>query len=137
VADMAIADPTVSEFHVELAGHAHGVEVRDLDSWNATWFEGARVTNAIVPSGAALQIGESVRRVDAGGGQAESAVRDAFRGLVGRSAAMRELFALLERLAPTELTVSVFGPTGSGKELVARAIHDASARAKGPFVVLD
>lgn len=50
---------------------------------------------------------------------------------------MRELFALLERLAPTELTVSVHGPTGSGKELVARAIHDGSARAKGPFVVLD
>ena len=50
---------------------------------------------------------------------------------------MRELFALLERLAPTELAVFIEGPTGSGKELVARALHEASPRAAGPFVVLD
>jgi DNA-binding NtrC family response regulator len=139
VADMAIADPTVSEFHLELTGHEHGIEVRDLESWNGTWFEGARVSTAAVPSGAALTLGESTIRVEAVAESAPSraAPVDSFRGLVGKSATMRELFALLERLAPTELSVCVHGPTGSGKELVARAIHDGSARAKGPFVVLD
>jgi len=63
--------------------------------------------------------------------------RDCFSALIGKSAVMRELFAILERLSPTELAVFVEGPTGSGKELVARAIHDNSPRASGPFVVLD
>jgi DNA-binding NtrC family response regulator len=50
---------------------------------------------------------------------------------------MRELFTLLERLAGTELALLLEGPTGSGKELAARAIHAESAHASGPFVVLD
>jgi len=50
---------------------------------------------------------------------------------------MRELFAVLELASPTEATVLVEGETGTGKELVARAIHDHSERAAKPFVVLD
>ena len=97
------------------------------------------MSTAAVPSGATLTLGESTIRVEAVAEAAAgpSAALDSFRGLVGKSGAMRELYALLERLAPTELSVCVHGPTGSGKELVARAIHDGSARAKGPFVVLD
>jgi DNA-binding NtrC family response regulator len=50
---------------------------------------------------------------------------------------MRTLFARLARIAPTELSVLLEGPAGTGKELAARAIHEASSRAKGPFVVVD
>ena len=50
---------------------------------------------------------------------------------------MRELFATLERIAPKELGVLIQGETGTGKEEVARAIHAASPRANGPFVVID
>ena len=57
--------------------------------------------------------------------------------LVGESLAMQELKSRIALLAPTDLTVFIDGPTGSGKDLVARAIHDASERASGPFVVLD
>jgi len=128
----------VSEFHVELSGHEDGIEVRDLDSWNGTYFEGARIVRAVVPRGATIMLGESAIRVDiAQEPEARAPLRDSFHALIGRSTAMRELFALLERLAPTELAVFVEGPTGSGKELVARALHDDSPRAKKPFVVLD
>lgn len=138
VADVAISDFTVSEFHVEISAHEGGIDVRDLDSWNGTYFEGARVGRAVVPRGATLSIGESAIRVDVAAElQPSSPVRDSFRALLGKSTAMRELFALLERLAPTDLAVFIEGPTGSGKELVARALHDDSARAAGPFVVLD
>jgi len=138
VADVPIDDFTVSEFHVELEGHEAGIEVRDLDSWNGTYYEGARITRAVVPPGATLVLGESAVRVDvATEPQPRRPVRDSFGALIGRSTAMRELFALLERLAPSDLAVFVEGPTGSGKELVARALHDCSHRAKGPFVVLD
>ena len=50
---------------------------------------------------------------------------------------MREVFGVLERIAATDLTVLIGGETGSGKDVIARAIHKASPRAKGPFVVFD
>jgi DNA-binding NtrC family response regulator len=50
---------------------------------------------------------------------------------------MRELFAVLEHVAPTDTTVLVQGETGTGKEGVARALHETSARRKGPFVAVD
>lgn len=138
VADLTIDDFTVSEFHVELTGDSEGIELRDLESWNGTFFEGARISRAVVPRGSIVSLGESAIRVDiASEPEPARPVRDSFRALMGRSTVMRELFALLERLAPTDLAVFIEGPTGSGKELVARALHDDSPRAGRPFVVLD
>jgi len=57
--------------------------------------------------------------------------------IVGRSAPMRRLFELIERVAPTRATVLVTGETGTGKELVARAVHDLSDRARRPFVAVN
>lgn len=54
---------------------------------------------------------------------------DAFGPLIGRSPAMKAVYQMIERVAPTEATVLVLGETGTGKELVARAIHERSARA--------
>ena len=58
-------------------------------------------------------------------------------GLVGASAVMRELYATVVRVAAAEAPVLVHGETGTGKELVARAIHECSHRAGKPFVVVD
>jgi two-component system, NtrC family, nitrogen regulation response regulator NtrX len=57
--------------------------------------------------------------------------------LVGTSAVMNHLRHAIERISPTNSRVMIFGPSGAGKELAARAIHAASARASGPFVVLN
>jgi len=56
--------------------------------------------------------------------------------LVGKSVAMNQLRQLIERVAPANSRILISGAPGSGKEVVARAIHDASNRADGPFVVL-
>ena len=54
--------------------------------------------------------------------------------LVGQSPAMRKLFSVIERVAPTDASVLITGATGTGKELAARAIHDLSPRREGAFV---
>jgi DNA-binding NtrC family response regulator len=58
-------------------------------------------------------------------------------GIVGASRAMRELFDRLKRVAPHDSTVLILGESGSGKELIARALHSLGARAGGPFVAIN
>ena len=55
----------------------------------------------------------------------------------GKSQAMREFYAIMERVAPTDVAVLILGESGTGKELIARILHDLSPRAKGPFVIVD
>jgi transcriptional regulator with PAS, ATPase and Fis domain len=63
--------------------------------------------------------------------------RPAAQGLVGRSPAFTRMLGLVTRVAPSEAAVMLLGETGTGKELVARVIHEASPRADGPFVAVD
>lgn len=60
-----------------------------------------------------------------------------FEQLRGESPAMRQVFDVITRIAPTQATVLVTGESGTGKELVARAIHENSARRSGPFVAIN
>ncbi|CAM1631963.1 MULTISPECIES: nitrogen regulation protein NR(I) [Bartonella] len=57
--------------------------------------------------------------------------------LVGRSAAMQEIYRILARMMQTDLTVMITGESGTGKELVARALHEYGRRRKGPFVAIN
>jgi len=67
----------------------------------------------------------------------ELGARYGFEALVGQSHQMVEIYKLIARMAALDTTVLIEGETGTGKELVARAIHGASARAARPFVVVD
>jgi two-component system, NtrC family, nitrogen regulation response regulator GlnG len=57
--------------------------------------------------------------------------------IIGRSAAMQDIYRMIARLTQTDLTVTIIGESGTGKELVARALHDYSKRRKGPFVAVN
>jgi two-component system nitrogen regulation response regulator NtrX len=61
-------------------------------------------------------------------------VEERVPGMIGRAPAMRDVFDGIRRVAPTDSTVLVTGETGTGKELVARAVHDLSRRADRPFI---
>jgi DNA-binding NtrC family response regulator len=70
----------------------------------------------------------------------ESTVREAVHpgtGLVGSSGEMKKLIQVIEKMAPVSATALIIGETGTGKELVARALHDLSERAEAPFVAIN
>jgi DNA-binding NtrC family response regulator len=138
--DLVLDDPRVSAIHLELVRRDDGrVLARDVGTTNGTWIGPHRIFAAELSPGALLRMGDSAVRVEvddrAEPEKGSEAAR--FGGLIGASPEMRELFATLERIAPTPLTVLAQGETGTGKEELARAIHASSPRAGGPFVVLD
>jgi transcriptional regulator with GAF, ATPase, and Fis domain len=137
--ELVLLDDTVSRHHCELLRADGGVLVRDLGSTNGTRVQGAKVSEAIVQPGAVLRVGEveialraTVRSVEV-----LPSEKTSFGGVIGQSLAMRSIFGVLERIAPTEATVLLEGETGTGKDVLARAIWHESARPQGPFVVVD
>jgi two-component system response regulator GlrR len=135
--DLRLGDPSVSSFHVELRAGDDGVVVRDLESHNGTTYEGARIERAVVPIGSVITVGASSIRVEQESDPDETTMLSSFGPMLGASSAMQAVFAFLARLAPTHVAVLLEGPSGSGKETAARAVHAASRSAAGPFVVLD
>ncbi len=137
--DLVLADPTVSRQHVEIALVPDGYRIRDLDSKNGTFLDDVRIHDVVVAAGTTLRLGETTIKTTPLGDTVEIALAPSTRmgPLLGRSAAMRRIFALVGKVAPTDTTVLLTGESGTGKEVAARAIHEHSKRADGPFVVVD
>jgi transcriptional regulator with GAF, ATPase, and Fis domain len=137
--ELVLLDDTVSRHHCELLRAEGGVLVRDLGSTNGTRVQGAKVSEAVVQPGAVLQVGEVeiVLRATVRSIEVMPSDKTSFGAVIGQSLAMRSIFGILERIAPTEATVLLEGETGTGKDVLARAIWHESTRAQGPFVVVD
>jgi two-component system, NtrC family, response regulator GlrR len=136
---LVLTDPTVSRHHFVITATPRGYHVRDTGSTNGTFLAGHRVESAYLVDGSVLRAGITTLRFEAADGEIREPLsdEDRFGRALGRSPAMRRLFALLPRIAASPSTVLVEGETGTGKSLLARAIHTAGPRAKGPFVVVD
>jgi DNA-binding NtrC family response regulator len=137
--DLYIDERTVSRHHCEIQFTDKGYLLIDLDSTNGTFLDSKRIERAYLTAGATVKVGAcifSFNPLD----EEISIEPDSdgfFAGMVGKSMRMRSIFGLLKKIAPMDVSVIIQGETGTGKELAARAIHDGSARIKGPFVVLD
>jgi DNA-binding NtrC family response regulator len=118
---------------------ADGLLVRDLGSKNGTRVDGVRVAEAVLDGGERIEIGSTALRVEASGAAANPELSSAseFGRVVGVSVAMPRLYPLFARLAASTIPVIIEGETGTGKEALAEALHEASNRANRPFVVFD
>jgi transcriptional regulator with PAS, ATPase and Fis domain len=136
---LVIDDQHVSRFHCEIRQTPEGFLIKDLESTNGTLIEGIAVKEGILRSGVTLSLGKTRLKFMTDDAEVEipASERTNFGDAVGKSAKMREIFGVLERIAPTDLTVTLVGETGTGKDVIARSIHKASPRAKKPFVVFD
>ena len=139
ICDLTLADKAVSGTHFEVEAHEKGFLLRDLGSTNGTFVGDLQVKEVWIKPGTVVRVGQSHLKFEPEKGTVDIELSndEAFHGMMGRSVRMREIFATLAKIAPTELTVLVRGETGTGKELIARAVHSASRRATGPLVVQD
>ncbi len=137
--DVVLTDSTVSRTHAEIVRGRDGTILRDLGSTNGTFVGPVRVREVYLSPDTHFRIGktELVFHPDDEVIDVLPSTSNQFEGLVGAGLGMREVFGVLERIAPTDLTVLVTGETGTGKELVSRALHKRSRRANKPIIVFD
>jgi len=137
--DIVIVDATVSRNHLKIFRSPQGYVVRDLGSTNGTFLDNARIVEAYIRPGMELRAGEVTLKLKAlhEGVSIDPSGEETFGCLVGRSAPMRRIFALLDKVSPTDATILITGETGTGKGAVARSIHDQSRRSSKPFVIVD
>ena len=137
--DLALTDETVSRVHFEIVRDAKGYLVRDMKSTNGTFLDGAEVKEAYLRSGSVIAAGSVELKFTPFDERIEilPSEKEQLGEMVGKSHAMREIFGLVERIAPTDATVLIEGETGTGKDMIARTLHLLSPRHEAPFVVVD
>jgi DNA-binding NtrC family response regulator len=137
--DLVLHDPTVSRHHFSITLGPTGLQLRDLGSLNGTRLGGYRIESAFLEDGAVITAGQTTMRFAllAGAVRAPVSGSSYFGDALGQSPAIRRAFAILNQVAATDAAVLLEGETGSGKTVMAEAVHNQSRRAGAPFIVVD
>jgi len=137
--DLVLPDDTVSRHHCELERSGATLVVRDLGSTNRTRVGRTPVREATLEPGSTLSVGgvELMLLSEPDRAQVLPSESNQFGDALGHSLAMRSIFGVLERIAPTDASVLLQGETGTGKDVIARSIHNQGPRRDQPFVVVD
>ncbi len=134
--DLVLEDSFVSSYHCRIANRRGRWILSDLDSTNGTKVNGLKVHEAELPIPATIEVGHAVLQLEALPEPSATSPM-MFEGMIAASEAMRKVFRLIDRFADAREPVLVFGESGSGKELVARALHDRSRRRAEPYLALN
>jgi len=137
--DLQLEDNTVSRFHCEIRRIGEEYLLVDHSSTNGTYVADLRIREVWLYSGCEVSLGNSCFRFQPSveAVQVEPIHRDRYCELIGGSRRMQEVYGIIDKLAPSDLSVVIEGETGTGKELVARALHQGSRRAKKPLEIFD
>ena len=137
--DLVLTDNTVSRFHCEIRRVRDEYIFVDRQSTNGCYFGDLRLVEGSLFPNCEVLVGSSLIRFEPLVENIEIVPSDenTYGDLVGSAPKMRKIYGLLDKVAPSELSVVIQGETGTGKELVARAIHQFSRRKDGPLVIFD
>ena len=137
--NIILEDKAISRNHFEIVRTQDNYMLRDLESTNGTFINDIRVREAFLTPGDIIKVGKTRLEFVAfdESVQIEPSKHESFGMAAGHSRKMRQIFGILERISPTNSTVIIEGETGTGKEIIARAIHEHSLRKGKPFVVFD
>jgi DNA-binding NtrC family response regulator len=137
--DVVLRDDTVSRYHCRIVQEDTGYVLVDDHSTNGTFINKVRVREAFLKPGCTIAVGQSQLKFNAREEEVPIVPSRSDRCglLIGGNAAMRSIYTILEKIAPTATTVVIEGETGTGKEVVAQTIHQLSPRAKNELVVFD
>ena len=136
---LVLTDPTVSRHHCVIESTGRGFRLKDLGSTNGTRLGAIHVEAVSLTQEVTFQLGTSYIQFEPLDETVSAPLSSgvAYGSVLGRSPAMRRIFAMLPRIAMSDSTILIEGETGTGKTLLAEAIHNASPRKNGPFVVVD
>ncbi len=135
---LVLNDRTVSKVHAEVQATPRGVRVLDLNSLNGTFIGETSIVEVYLTGPCEFRCGgKRLRFVPEATQQMRIDAPQRFGDLVGTTPDMVELFAKLGRYSPTSMSMVIQGETGTGKERVAQAIHDASPRRDKPLVAVN
>ncbi|MEE2757386.1 MAG: sigma 54-interacting transcriptional regulator [Myxococcota bacterium] len=137
--DFVLDDDTVSRFHCEIRQVNGEYLFVDKQSTNGSFIGKLKVREAILYANCEILIGNSLVRFMPMVEEVKiyPINHHQYGEMVGASARMHDVYGLIDKIAPSELSVVIEGETGTGKELAARAIHANSRRSKGPLVIFD
>jgi DNA-binding NtrC family response regulator len=137
--DLVVSDDTVSRYHCRIVQEDTAYLLVDLGSTNGTFINRVRIKEAYLKPGCTIGLGGTELKFHANEEKVEivPSRKERLGSMVGRHVKMRELYAVLEKIAPTSTTVVIEGETGTGKEVVAQTIHQLSPRTSGPIMVFD
>lgn len=141
--DLTLSDDEISRFHVVIRKLSGGYQLLD-QSRNGTFLNGKRIVESYINPHDEIRMGPwRAVFVDQADSEKETVIKkkgtsvQTFAGMVGVSPSMQKVFQMIDKVAATDMTVLVMGETGTGKELVARSIHDRSSRERKAYVALN
>ena len=137
--DVVMPEDAVSRYHCKIVQDDTGYVLVDLESTNGTFINGVRIREGYLRPGCTIDVGQSKLKFNASEERVEiqPSAEAQCGDLIGQNARMREIYAIIEKIAPTATTVVIEGETGTGKEVVAQSIHKLSRRADGPLIIFD
>ncbi len=136
---LVLADREVSRRHVSLELEGSSLRVVDMESTNGTYIDHVRVRDASLRGGERIRVGATTLGVvyDPAGTNPEVPLAQGFGRMLGQSRAMRRLYPLCAKLASARVPVLIEGETGTGKEVLAEALHEQGPWANQPYAVFD
>ena len=134
-----LSDREVSRRHFALEPQGSRLRLVDLGSTNGTYVNSLAVADVLLAGGETIAVGRTVLRIEAIDVPASTTRAHSFNigRFVGASEPIRRIYPLCMKLAAATIPVAIEGETGTGKEVLAEALHETGPRSSGPFVVFD